>query len=1562
MKSIKTRLVSAFLLVMTILSLFPTTAFAASSTGKGITITKNQNYWSTRLLANGTPYSYRPPLVDGKLVYCMDSGLGYHYATPSYLNSFTWTSGTGADADAVLQSAVTNSGLSEMDAATVENVKWMMTYLNDCKESNVGQLFMAVQTYVWENQSYKGEPGGDGDAGGYANADTYELYLSFIDSLLAKKAAEDAEFQRQIEEYAAHGIAATIVEDESARWAVYAISSNRKNQSFFNYYGPRKLVTGEPAPDQPEQPTGGTGKITLKKTAGGTTTGLAGARFSIYFNGQIVGSDITNAQGEIYVENAATGLWSFVETSAPDGFCVDPTPKSVYVDVSEGTREYSVAATNYELPDMKIIKRDAMSGKPIAGTVFSIKSVTGSYSTSVTTGTDGSATLSAIPAGVYVVREESVPEPYIVTNTEQTVALRPGKTSEVTFVDYEKPGLEIVKKNIANGEPIEGVTYRIEQIDGSFSTSATTDNHGRVFLDSVPVGTFKVTEINVPGHVILCPIPQEVALKPGETSTVTFFNALKPTLEIRKVDSVTGDPVKGAKFQIWYASNHTDTGELNDLGVHYTDESGKIILPEVQDGWYKVTELEPAPGYSIKEPATQECFISGGESKVLTFENTPLSAIIIRKVDSETGQPLEGAWFRIRYLGGTSGTGGTVLGEYRTSSNGTIVVTGLKAGTYVCEEISAPDGYVITDATETIYLSGKDQDVITVTFGNDKMGSLLIVKKDAVTGAPISDVEFLVTDSDGSVIGTANGKYVTDSAGTIRIDGLTPGMTVIAKEVRAKDGYILDDTPQSIKIKRNSVMTLEFRNQPKGGVLVRKVDAATNEPISDVEFLVTDSDGNFIGNANGKYVTDSAGTFTITDVAPDTTLVIKETHAKDGYILDDTPQTVKVKSNEVVTVEFRNQPKGGVLVKKVDAATNEPISDVEFLVTDSDGNFIGNANGKFITDSAGTFTITDIAPGTTLIIKETRAKDGYLLDDTPQTVKVKSNEMITLEFRNQPLGGLRIIKLDSVTKKPLEGVQFRVTYSDGSFVADEGGKLSSNGLYMTDANGEILIRDIVGTLVVTEVKTIPGYTIDEATRSQTIVVNPDDLQTLIVYNVPAGGLQIIKSDEDTGERLGGVKFEIRKINGEILGTYTTDRDGVISIPNAESGWYTIVERKAKDGYALDTTPVNACVKDSETTTVEITNQRMSSIMIHKIDAATGAGIYGVKFVLYDSGKNPIGEYTTDQDGYIYIDDELVPGKYYLRELEAADGYIRDEQYKTVYVERGKCAQIEWENSAVTGQIQIRKYSSEDNTVTGQLAGTPLEGAVFEITQARSGKVVGYIVTDARGVAASGPLPLGRYFVTEVSAPKYYQLSGEKIEAEIEYPSQIIKLSAYNKPASLGVTIKKSGNYEVQSGQSMSYDFSGIANTSNVALNHFFWHDRIPTDATRALSISTGTYNARLYYKVTFKTNLNDYRTLASNLLTSNNYSLSLNAATLRLAQGEYVTDVRFEFGTVPSGFSSVVKPTMRVQVLGTVSNGYQIINRADVGGQYLNEWQTAKTTWVTTVRRFNTTPLPKTGY
>ena len=1468
MRSIKKRLLSLLLTLITILSLLPTSALAASGTGKGITITKDQAYWSTRLLANGTPYSYRPPMAAGRLLYCLDSGLGYHNATQSFFDSYTYTSATNADADTVLKTAIANSGLGEMDAATLANVKWLMTYISDSKASNVGQLFMAVQTYVWDHQSYKGEPGGDGDAGGYANADTYEMYLGLIDWMLAQKAQEDAAFQRQIEEYAAQGMVASIVENDSAKWAVFALSSNRKNQSFFNYYGPRELVVKD-KPQGGDEPTppAGDADITLRKVAAGTTRGLDGARFLIYRDGQIVGSDVTKNGGIIEVKDVTKGLWSFVETEAPAGYCADSTPISVYVGTTDGDKQYTVTAENYALPDMKIIKRDAMSGKPIAGTVFSVKSVTGSFSTSVTTGTDGSATLSAIHAGVYVVREESVPEPYIVSNTEQTVALRPGQTSEVTFVDYEKPGLEIIKKNIANGEPIEGVTYRIEQIDGSYSTTATTDSHGRIFLDSIPVGTYQVTEVNVPRHVILCPIPQEVALKAGETSTVTFFNELKPTLEIRKVDSVTGDPVKGAKFQIWYASNHTDSGELNDLGTYYTDESGKIILPEVKDGWYKVTELEAPHGYSIKEPATQECFIAGGESKVLTFENTPLSAIIIRKVDSESGQPLEGAWFRIRFLGGTSGTGGTVIGEYRTSSNGTIVVTGLKAGTYVCEEISAPDGYIITDATETVYLSGKDQDVITVTFGNDKMGSLLIVKKDAVTGVPISDVEFLITDSDGSVIGNANGKYVTDSAGTIRIDSLTSGMTVIAKEVRAKDGYILDDTPQSVKIKRNSVMTLEFRNQPKGGVLVKKVDAVTNAPISDVEFLVTDSDGNLIGNANGKFVTDSAGTFTITDIIPDTTLIIKETRTKDGYILDDTPQTVKVKSNEVVTVEFRNQPKGNLIV----------------------------------------------------------------------------------------------VKQDSVTKAPLEGVQFKIVYANGSYVDADSGTLSSTGLYWTDKDGKIALSGISGTVVVTEVETIPGYTIDENSRTQTVVVDPNDTQTLYFYNTPAGGLQIIKSDESSGKRISGVRFEVRKVNGEIVGTYTTDSDGVIYLPEIESGWYTVTELKVAPGYLLDTASHRIEVKDGQTATLEITNHKSSRILLHKVDKDTGKGIYGAVFLLYDSNHNPIGEYVTDQDGYIYADDGLADGRYYLREIKAADGYVLDPELKTIYLRYGSTTEIEWTNTPIRGQIQIVKKSADYNPTNGLPAGSLLEGAVFEVYD-KAGNVVDTIRTDRNGRATSKLLPLSRYTIREVRSPAFYSANPTVMTAYLDHEGQIVTFEVTNASVNTGVAIKKTGPSEVMPDQPIRYTFSQIGNTSNIALDSFYWRDTLPAQVT-VNRLVTGTYNQAQNYKIVYKVNgAGVYRTLADNLSTTKNYVLDMRPAVLGLAANERVTEIMFVFGTVPAGFAQVETPVLYGTVCGGLSNGTNLVNSADVGGLYSGQWVQAVSRWLTTVYAKMTMTLPKTGY
>ena len=1376
MKKIRTKFLPLLLALVTILSLLPTSAFAASKTGSGIQITQNQAYWSTRLLANGTPYSYRPPLADGKLVYCMDSGLGYHYATKSFLDSFTWTSGSGADADAVLQSAITNSGLSEMDAMTIENVKWMMTYLNDRKASNVGQLFMAVQTYVWENQSYKGEPGGDGDAGGYANADTYELYLSLIDDLLAKKAAEDAEFLKQIEAYKAQGIEASIVEDASAKWAVFAISSNRKNQSFFNYYGPRKLSVGEAKPDQPEQPTGGTGKITLKKTAAGTLKGLPGARYSIYFNGQIVGSDVTGESGELHIEDAATGLWTFVETAAPSGYCLDPTPKSVYVDVSEGDREYTVAAVNYAMPSMIIYKEDAQTSAPVPGTVLSVKSVTGAYSTSVKIGESGSATLEGLEPGVYVVSEESVPEPYILSNTEQTVALRPGKTTEVHFQDYKKPGLEILKKNIANMDPIPDMTYKVEQIDGSFETTVTTDLRGRAFLAGLPVGSYRISEVGGPSNVILSEIPQVIYLEAGCTRTVTFFNAIKPTLTILKQNSVTSDPLPGAKLHIYYASDNTSTGEMHDLGVFYSNEEGKVILTDAERGWYKIVEESCPQGFGFLDgEAVQEFYLEENTSKTVIIRNVPLSALVGFKYDTKTGKGIPGCRFELRYLSGnTSGTGGTVIGTYVTGPNGAFTVTGLKKGTYICEEVSSDGNHIIDSEPQTVWISGEDQDVVIIRFGNSPFGSLLITK-------------------------------------------------------------LSDDNKRS------------------------------------------------------------------------------------------------------------------------------PIPNTDFLLTYSDGTFVGNDNGIYTTNAAGEILVDGLEPGVTIIVREVRAAAGFLLDESPQHIQIKSGETVHLQFLNKPLGNLIIKKNSSApTQEAVPGAEFEITYADGSYVDAAGGTISSNGRYVTDEHGEIRISGIVGTVVVTEIKSGPGYQLDEANRTQTVTINPGDTQTLQFYNTPISKVEFLKVDEnDRSVRIPDTTIEVRRLDGALVTTLVTSESGQ-AFAQLEDGSYYAVETVANPKYQLDSTPVYFEVKDGKCAPVVLTNKMICGILIHKTSSTTGDGIYGVPFILYDSNHNPIAQEESDNEGYVRFEG-LSAGRYFLREGDN-EGYIPDKQEKTVYVKDGETTIIEWKNTPITGQIQITKYADGVNTITGQTSGVTLKGATYEITWERSGKVVDYITTDARGVAASKPLPLGRYLIREVSAPAYYQVSAETFDVTLEYAGQIIKLAAYNKPAELGVTLTKTGIKEVLAGSKMSYRFT-IANTSNVDLQNFYFHDKIPYDVTTASALTTGTYNARLTYRILYKTNYNDYRVLASNLLSTNNYSFGLSG--LQLMAGEVVTDIYFDFGTVPSGFQSVTKPTLMVSVNPRTANKYYVTNRADAGGKFGETWQSANASWITIVR--NLTPvrkplLPKTGY
>lgn len=983
----------------------------------------------------------------------------------------------------------------------------------------------------------------------------------------------------------------------------------------------------------------------------------------------------TDQNGEIDLSKLPTGAYVVTE-KACEGYVIDQAQRIIQLDANEDAQ---FVFTNTIKPSLQIIKTSA-DGSRLKNVHFRIAKIEdGTHYLDRTTNEQGEILIADLEAGVYSVRETATDSSHILDLREYHMELFAGRTSTLTIENQKRPNLIVYKHDADTGEPIADTVFEVRAADGHSVDQIKTDGEGKAELKNLLPGVYEITEKSVPSPWLLDAPSQLVTLYPNRDHTVYFENHQKPSLTVKKVDSVTGDPLQGAKFQVIYASNSTDSGEINDLGTFYTDENGQFQISGLRDGWYKISELEPPTGYAIKE-ATQEVYIKSGTSKTLTFDNIPLSALVVWKCDSVTGEAVSNAVFQVKYLTGTSGTGGTVIGTYKTSANGSFTLTGLREGTYIVEELASDSGHVIGSAPQTAYISGKQQDVVQLYFGNS--------------------------------------------------------------------------------------------------------------------------------------------------------------------------------------------PKGALLVKKIDSVTHEPLSDVEFMVTTSDGTVVGDANGKFVTDSAGSFTVSGITPGTVLVVKETHAKAGYLLDDAPQTATIKAGQTVTLEFRNQPQGSLIINKLSSADKKtPLEGVLFQITYSDGSYV--DNGALSSKGLYRTDKNGQIILSGITGTVIVTEVETIMGYRIDDASRSQTIEVRANDTQQLWFYNTPISG-----------------------------------------------------------------------------------------ILIHKISSVDGKAIPGVTFLLYDSANTPIAQATSDDRGYAYFED-LPAGRYSLRELEN-EGYVRDTQKKTVYVKSGETTEVEWENTPITGQIQITKRSADYNPTNGLPAGTLLEGAVFEIAD-KAGNVVDTIRSNSRGLAISKQLPLSRYFIREVKAPEHYGISEKELTVYLEYEGQIARLEVEDKSLTTGVSITKTGPKEIMANQPVRYAFSNIANTSNVSLSNFYWRDTLPAQV-RLEKVVTGNYNFPGTYKIVYRVNGGDYRTLADNLSTSKNYTLAASSVALGLASNERVTEIMFVFGQAPAGFSQVEAPYLHCKAVAGLSAG-SFVNVADAGGTYNGTWVQAVSRWVISVYGKPAVPkLPRTGY
>ena len=890
---------------------------------------------------------------------------------------------------------------------------------------------------------------------------------------------------------------------------------------------------------------------------------------------------------------------------------------------------------------------------------------------------------------------------------------------------------------------------------------------------------------------------------------------------------------------------------------------------------------------------------------------------MVRKLDKISKEPLSNVQFELTYAEGgyVDDANGHLSskGLYTTNANGEIRVP--VVGTVVVKEVKTLPTHIIDEATRIQTVTVNPADTQTLVVYNEPLCSLTLTKKDAITGKPVPNTEFTLKDGDGNLIG----RYTTGADGTVTVTGLTPNSTVVVVESRVPSNYVLDPTPHVITVRNgsnSSTITGSVSGGTSGGgtgsggnnVVVENVPKVTltiekylktksgEKPLKGATFLVTDQTGAVIGSSNGEITSDENGRIVIPNLEPGTTVTAKEISVPDGVVLDGSPKSILIKAGEQgQTLRVVNQATGYLVIKKLDKLTSQPLAGVEFKLSYASGSYVDDnfghlsSLGLYTTDANGEIRVPVVG---TVVVEETKTLPNYTIDPGTkrQVVTVNPADTQTLTVFNTPDTNLTIQKYiedpnaEGTGTEPLAGVTFLICDSGGTPLGP------NNGEFVTDQYGQIRLNVAPGTTVTAkEIKTASNEFVLDSTPQSILIKEGTEGQQLTFYNKRVGGLELIKvSESDRTKRVPNVKFEIRKMDGGLVTTVTTDSTGRVHV-DLDAGDFYAVEIEAAKGFEIDETPQYFTVKDGETTTLTVTNKAFSGILIHKVDSVTKKGIYGVSFLLYDSTNTPVGQYTSDNQGYVYIENITTAGRYYLRELEN-EGYITDTQMKTVYVKPGETTLVEWENTPISGQIQITKKSADYNSTNGLAAGTLLEGAVFEIYD-KASNLVATIRSDSRGLAVSRQLPLGRYTIREVKAPANYGVNETPLTAYLEHEGQIVRFEVTNKSMSTGVSITKTGPAEAMAGQPVRYVFSNIANSSNVRLDNFYWRDTLPAEV-RLEKIVTGTYNFPGTYKITYRVNGGEPQTLADNLSTQKNYTLAASAVALGLASNGRVTEMR----------------------------------------------------------------------
>ena len=811
---------------------------------------------------------------------------------------------------------------------------------------------------------------------------------------------------------------------------------------------------------------------------------------------------------------------------------------------------------------------------------------------------------------------------------------------------------------------------------------------------------------------------------PKQKSINTTLEMPTGSLTIKKVDN-NNTPLAGASIEVRRVATNTVVATFDSTTEDY-------VINNLPLGEYKITELSAPKGYYISD--ANETITVLIDTTNLNIEQTLTNnefSVKIRKIDSETKEPISGAILKI--LDSTNATVTSI-----TTTTDYIEIPNLQAGTYKVIEEQAPNGYLLNDEEQTFTID-KDNTEVTIDFPDTK-NEVIIEKRDATSDDLIAGatLELINTDTNETI------KEWTSSASEgYSIKGLPAGNYKVI-ETSPPSGYTLSTNELTFSItntlKEN--LTLRFYNT-KNQITINKIDSETKEALAGAEMKIFNS-----SNEKVASFTTTTAPYVISKLSPGT-YYLEETKAPAGYTLNQERKEFTITNTTTnLTITLENT-KNKLQIGKIDGTTNEYVAGAKLKLTDSNNKTIAE-----FTSGNELYTIEKLPSGT-YYLEELEAPSNYIRNNKKVPITIKDTDsIVTYNMANNKVK-VQVNKIDADTNKLLPGIIFELLDSNKEELLT----------FTTENIPTTFVSLAEGTYYLKEIKTIDGYILDDTLHE--FVISEDHYDFSITLENKPTTVALGKIDAKTKEYIAGATLELTKVDGNMEPLTFTSTTAPYLIKGLAPGLYTLKELKAPAGYVLANSSITFELKETgEVTTVNITNDITTiSINNNRLEVDT-KGVAGYKFRLETPSGNVITEFTTTEEKY--LSDTLANGDYILRQIEVPAGVILNSEplYFTV---------------ASTNQVAVVNFVNDFTKVMiskkDMANGEELPGATLIIYNDKGEVVDQWTSTNEAHYIER--LPVGYYTLKEINAPDGYILNTATVDFKVLETGEISTTTMFN---------------------------------------------------------------------------------------------------------------------------------------------------------------------------------------